>query len=111
MSEHRRPGRLGFWYRIGWRINYVLLHLYGPPTLGGDGEPDVLTLMRAERERRRLGPAPAPRPARITQPRPITQVKLAVREGNVHVICDLPAPGRSGPPAVDAGGKGPVRAA
>jgi hypothetical protein len=26
----------GFWYRIGWRINYALMIVYGPPTLGGE---------------------------------------------------------------------------
>lgn len=49
-----RAKGLGFWYRIGWRVNYGLLAVYGPPTLGGRGEPDPRTLMRADREARRL---------------------------------------------------------
>jgi hypothetical protein len=64
-----RPRRLGLWYRVGWRLNYMILSAYGPAELGGTGQPDPRVQMRQARAERvlalrpaTLGPA-APRPA------------------------------------------------
>ena len=48
----RRRRRLGFWYRAGWRFNYMMLGAYGPAQLGGDGQPDPRVLMQLERAER-----------------------------------------------------------
>lgn len=40
-------GKLGFWYRVGWNINYALLTIVGPAHLDGDKDPRAR--MRAER--------------------------------------------------------------
>lgn len=34
-------------YRIGWRIRYTVMHLFGPAQLSGQGDPH----MRLDRER------------------------------------------------------------
>ena len=47
-----RRRRLGLWYRVSWRLNYLLLGAYGPAQLGGDGQPDPRVLMRLERAER-----------------------------------------------------------
>jgi hypothetical protein len=95
--ETGKDKRLGIWYRIGWRITYVLLHVYGPPTLGGEGEPDPRSRMRADRELRRLGPPAVSRPPfppGITGPGSLMPrfEAAAVLEGPVHVIFDVPGP-------------------
>lgn len=51
MGRSRR--KLGFWYRVGWRINYTLLSIMGPPELSGSNDPRRrMRAERAERERR-----------------------------------------------------------
>lgn len=40
-------GKLGFWYRLRWNINYALLTVIGPAHL--DGQQDPRARMRAER--------------------------------------------------------------
>lgn len=48
-----RSQGVGFWYRIGWNLQYALLSLVGPAVL--DERNDPRTRMQAERaERERL---------------------------------------------------------
>lgn len=48
-SERRKAERegLSLWYRITWRLNYLLLTVYGPARLDGPNDP----LTRLERQR------------------------------------------------------------
>ncbi len=45
-----RKQRLGFLYRISYRIRWIMLHLFGPAQLGGGNDP--LTRLKREREER-----------------------------------------------------------
>ena len=46
-------GRLGFWYRVRWTIDYALLSVLGPASLGPGQDPrERMRAERAERERR-----------------------------------------------------------
>ena len=48
-----RSSKVGFWYRVGWRINYTLLTVLGPAQLGSGQDPrERMLAERAERERR-----------------------------------------------------------
>jgi len=63
-AKPQRHRRLGLWYRAGWRFNYVMLGVYGPAQLGGDGQPDPRVLMRQERADRARALSTTERPAR-----------------------------------------------
>ncbi len=45
-----RADKVGFWYRLGWSINYGLLSIIGPAHLDARHDPRVR--MRAERDAR-----------------------------------------------------------
>lgn len=46
-------GRLGFWYRVRWNIQYALLTVAGPAALGPGHDPrDRMRRERADLERR-----------------------------------------------------------
>ena len=47
MSRRERNEGLSLAYRIGYRVRYTLLHLFGPAQLGGAADPH----RRLERER------------------------------------------------------------
>lgn len=48
-----RSNGLGFWYRVGWNIQYALLSLIGPAALDERADPRArMRAERAERERR-----------------------------------------------------------
>lgn len=48
-----RTNRLGFWYRVGWNIQYALLTLIGPAALDEHNDPRArMRAERAARERR-----------------------------------------------------------
>ena len=50
------PAKLPFWYRVSWSVNYALLTVIGPASLGPGRDPrERMRLERAARERR-LGP-------------------------------------------------------
>lgn len=47
------PGKLPFWYRVRWAVNYALLSVIGPASLGPGQDPrDRMRAERAARERR-----------------------------------------------------------
>lgn len=50
MAKVARGEGYSLLYRIGWRIQYALMHVYGPPDL--DDELDPKVQMRRERARR-----------------------------------------------------------
>lgn len=45
-----RNAGLSLPYRIGWRLQYMLLHVYGPAQLAGGNDPR--SRLRRDRERR-----------------------------------------------------------
>lgn len=46
-------GKLGFWYRVRWAVDYALLTVIGPASLGPGHDPrDRMRAERAARERR-----------------------------------------------------------
>ncbi|HET9872043.1 MAG TPA: hypothetical protein VFP89_05540 [Propionibacteriaceae bacterium] len=51
MSRVPRGEGFSLLWRVGWRIEYMLLHLYGPATMDEDRDPKVE--MRRERARRK----------------------------------------------------------
>lgn len=54
MGRAKKAGSTtGFWYRVGWNINYALLTVIGPAHLDGQQDPRArMRAERAERERR-----------------------------------------------------------
>lgn len=61
MSTHA-TSRLGFWYRVRWRISYLLLHAYGPADLAQADDPRAA--MRVQRRARELAMGPPHAPSR-----------------------------------------------
>lgn len=51
MGKVPRGEGFSWLWRVGWRLEYVLLHVYGPASL--DEERDPLHQMRADRARRK----------------------------------------------------------
>ena len=51
MARATRGDGYSIVYRIGWRVEYALMHVYGPAQLDEDHDPKVE--MRADRNRRK----------------------------------------------------------